>query len=319
LILVTGATGHIGRHLVQQLMALDHRVRVLLSPDQLGRLPWDTDDPNAPDIVVGTLLEDEVLFQAVSNVHVIYHLENAMWWGRLRDLERVEIVGTRNLIAAARSARVGRIITLSHLGAAPSSAFTLLRIKGQFEALIRNSGLAYTIIRPGIIFGPEDSFVNNLAMLFSINPFFYLMPGYGEIVLHPLYIDDLIEALVRSLDLLRVVDQTIDLGGPEYTTFADLVQTVMRVTGMYRYIIPVAPYIIRILIRLYSIPLRRTLITAQWLDYLAAGRTAPLGTAFNVFGFYPRRFEDTLLTYLPEKRHLGRALRYALRGRPRGI
>jgi len=304
---------------VRRLMALDHQIRVLVMPDQLTRLPWDTEDSNAPEIVVGTLLEDEILFQAVSNVHVIYHLENAMWWGRPRDLERVEIVGTRNLIAAARSARVGRVITLSHLGAAPSSAFNLLRIKGQFEALIRNSGLAYTIIRPGVLFGPEDSFVNNLAMLFSINPFFYLMPGYGEIVLHPLYIDDLIEAMVRSLDLLSVVDQVISIGGPEFITYADLVQTVMRVTGMYRYVVPVAPYVIRNLTRIYGIPLRRTLITQQWLDYLAAGRTASLGTVFNVFGFYPHRFEDTLMTYLPEKRHFGRALRYALRGRPRGI
>lgn len=319
MILVTGATGFIGRQLITRLMTQDVRLRVLLTRQEQRRLPWDVDDANAPEIVTGTAMDEESLFAAVSGVHVIIHLQSAQWWGRPRQLERVDIVGTRNLIAAARSARVGRIIYLSHLGAAPSSAFNLLSIKGQAEAQVRNSGLAYTIIRVGLVFGPEDAFINHIAMLLSVNPIFFLMPGQGEIILHPLYIDDLLEAMNRSLGDLQTVDRVIEIGGPEYVRLDDLLATVMRITGMYRYVIPVPPYTLRLLTRLYGFVFRRTLMTPQWLDYLAANRTAPLGNTYTTFNFQPRRFEDTLVTYLPRRWYTLRALRYVFKRRPRSI
>src|SRR5687768_15771299 len=295
MILVTGATGFIGRHLVKQLMADGRRIRCLLPEDKLNNLPWE----NPPEIIVGNLLDEEVLFKAVTGVHTIIHLQSGQWWGRPRDLERIELVGTRNLITAARSTRVGRIITISQLGASSSSAYTLLRIKGMAEELIRSSGLAYTIIRSGIVFGEDDAFVNHIAMILRANPVLFLMPGQGEVVLHPIHIDDLIAALVRSLELIDVVDTTIDVGGPEYITVEDLIHTVMRVSNTYRLILPVPPYMMRWMTAIYSRVLRRSLVTAQWLDILATNRTAPLGNAFNYFGIHPRRFEDTLLTYMP--------------------
>ncbi|HEX2620090.1 MAG TPA: NAD(P)H-binding protein [Phototrophicaceae bacterium] len=314
MILITGATGFIGRHLVQQLLDEGRPVRILL-PARLQRrpLPW----ANPPEVITGTLQDDEALFKAVSGAHVIYHLENAQWWGRPRNLERVELVGTRNLIAAARSARVGRIITLSHLGASPASAFMLLKIKGQVEEIIRSSGLAYTIIRSGVVFGEQDAFVNHIAMMMRINPLFFVMPGQGEISLHPIYIKDLVTALVRSLDRIDTIDVTVDIGGAEYITLRDLLQTIMRVTGMYRFIIPVPPYSMRWTTAIYSRILRRSLMTPQWLDLLASNRTARQGNLYEYFGVQPRRFEDTLLTYLPKKSFLLPTLRYSLRRKPR--
>ena len=317
MILITGARGYVGRNLIRQLMEDGQRLRVLLPDD--SDVPWDADDPHAPEIIIGTLMNDEALFTATSGVHVIIHLENAMWWGRMRELERVEIVGTRNLIAAARAARVGRIILLSHLGASPSSAFTLLRIKGQQESLIRDSGLAYTIIRPGVLYGEEDAFINHISMVMSTNPLFFAMPGYGEVILHPLYIDDLIKALKITLERIETIDEVIDIGGAEYITFEDMILTVMRVTGFYRPIIKVQPYLMRWLTTLYSFIFRRTLITPQWLDILAASRTASLGNMYRYFGFQPRRFEDTLLTYLPQKSFFLSAIRFVFKRRPRSI
>jgi uncharacterized protein YbjT (DUF2867 family) len=315
MILVTGSTGFIGRHLVQRLLDNGLPVRVLLPEQKQRRLPWE----NLPEIVTGTLANDEAVFRAVTGVHVIFHLENAQWWGRPRNLERVELVGVRNLITVARSARVGRIITMSHLGASPASAYPLIRIKGMVEEAVRASGLAYTIIRSGVVFGEDDAFINHLAMMMQINPLFFLMPGRGEVVLHPLYIGDLIDALVRSLDLIETVDETIEVGGPEYISLSDLVHTVMRVTGMHRLVIPVAPYMMRWTTALYSRILPRALMTPQWLDLLATNRTARLGTLYDVFGVRPRRLEDTLLSYMPDRSYLLPSIRYALRRRPREL
>lgn len=319
MILVTGATGFIGRHVVQQLRVAQLPVRCLLPNYRMNHLPWAVDGENAPEVVEGTILDEEAIFRAVTGVHTIIHLESAMWWGRERNLERIELSGTNRLIAAARSARVGRIIYLSHLGAAPSSAYTLHRIKGQVEDIVRRSGLAYTIIRPGLVFGAEDAFVSHLAMMMRSNMLFFLMPGEGDTVLHPIHIDDLVRAILLSLESVALVDKVIEIGGPEYITFEDMLLTIMRVTGMYRLIFSVPPYFVRLFTALTSRIFPRTLMTPQWLDILATNRTTQLGNIYEYFGFQPRRFEDTLLTYLPQENHFMNLLRYPLRRRPRGV
>jgi NADH dehydrogenase len=322
MILVTGASGLIGRHLVMRLLAEHQPVRCLVK-DERQPLPWLSPDrpldAPLPETITGSLLDEELLFRAVTDVHTIIHLESAQWWGRLRELERVELVGTRNLLNVARAARVGRIITVSQLGASPSSAYILLRIKGQLEELITASGLAYTILRSGVVFGPEDTFINHMAMMLALNPFFTLIPGQGEIVLHPIYIDDLIAAIVRSLGSIDSVDRVIEIGGPEYITFADLTRTVMRVTRQRRLMLSVPPYVLRWTTAVYSRLFPRPLLTQQWLDILAANRTARIGSIYEHFGLHPRRIEDTLLTYMPRRRYWWAGLRYPLRRRPRGI
>lgn len=314
MILITGATGFIGRHLVQRLLDEGLPVRILLTEQKAKRpLPWE----NPPEVIIGSILNEEDLFRAVSGAHVVIHLENAQWWGRRRNLERMELVGTRNLTTAARAARVGRVIMMSHLGASPASAFNLIRVKGQVEEAVKSSGLAYTILRSGVVFGAQDAFINHIAMMMSMNPFFFLMPGQGEVVLHPIHIDDLVTALVRTLDNIDTVDQVIEIGGAEYVTLRELLATVMRIRGMSRIVVPIPPYMLRWLTAIYSWVLPRALMTPQWLDLLAANRTARIGNIHEYFGIQPRRFEDTLMTYMPQQKYFRSTLRYAIRRRPR--
>mgnify|MGYP001363787087 FL=1 len=319
MILITGATGLIGRHLIKALMQTSYQVRCFISPTDAKHLSWETDTPNAPEVIIGTLLDEEILFQALVGVHVIIHLESGQWWANARQLERIELVGTRNLIAAARANRVGRIITISHLGATPSSAFTLLRIKGQQEAIIRDSGLAFTIIRSGIVFAQDDAFINHIAMAMSLNPLFMFMAGQGEVVIHPIFIDDLIKAILVALERIETVDETFSIGGAEYITYEDLLLTIMRLTGQNRILIKMPPYVLRWFNSITRLFVRRTLITKQWYDLIATNRTAPLGNLYHHFEFQPQRIEDTLLTYLPKKRLFFPALRYLFKKRPRGI
>ena len=313
MILVTGATGFIGRHLVEWLLAENYPVRCLIPEHKSHHLPWERE----PEIVIGSILDEEALFRAATGAHVVIHLENAQWWGRPRDLERVELIGTRNLITAARAARVGRIITLSHLGASPAAAYPLLRYKGLVEDALRASGLAYTVIRSGLVYGEDDAFINHLAMQLTVSPGIFLMPGRGEVVLHPIYIDDVIAAILGSLEALDTVDNVIEIGGAEYITLEDLIRTVMRVSGIYRTVIGVPPYVLRWITGISGRIMPRSLITPQWLDILATNRTARLGNTFQYYGIHPRRIEDTLLTYMRGRRYGLSLLRYSLRRRPR--
>jgi uncharacterized protein YbjT (DUF2867 family) len=311
MILITGATGLVGRQLVPHLMAGGWPVRVLVQSRRgrrLPRLPW----PDELDVetVIGDLADQTSLHQAMQGVHTVFHLASAQWWGTRRDLEQVDIQGTRNVIAAARSARIGRLYYLSQLGAEPASAYTLLRIKGQAEGLIRNSGVAYTILRCGVIFGPEDRFVNSMAMLLRTNPVFYLQPGHGDGLLHPLYVMDLVKALANSLESIDLVDATIEIGGGEYLTYHEMIRTVMRVSGAQRMIVNVPPYLLRNVNRVISRVVRRWPMTPQWFDILASNRTAQLGNLYHYCGVRPVRFEDTLLTYMPYRRYGLEMLRF---------
>ncbi len=313
MILVTGGTGFVGRHLVSELLAQGRPVRLLLNQERAAHLPW----PDPPEVVIGNILDEEALFRAATGAHVIIHLENAFWWGRSRDLERIELSGTRALITAARAARVGRILTLSQLGATPASAYPLLRVKGQAEDAIRNSGLAWTILRPGLTFGEDDAFFNHLAMLLRANPFVFFLPGRGEVVLHPLYVGDLVKAIIGCLDRMDTVDSLIELGGPEYITLSDLIRTIMRVSGASRSVIHIPPYLMRWASRAFGLVLRRNMITEQWLDVTAANRTARIGAIYQTFEIRPQRLEDTLTTYMRRRGYSRALLRYSFRRRPR--
>lgn len=315
MILVTGGTGFVGQALIARLAQAGKPVRVLSAhspkvPSALGE---------TVEVVEGSIYNAESLYRAMIGVHTVFHLASAQWWGRKRDLERIDLQGTQNIITAGRSARIGRLVVLSHLGAAPSSAFTLLRVKGQVEELVRASGLAYTIFRSGLVFGRGDTFINGIAQLLRANPFVFFQPGRGEGLLHPLYIDDLIEALVGSMEHLDTVDQTLSIGGPELMTFNEIVRTVMRVTKAPRLIVPMPPWMLRVAAGLLGRIFPYFPLTLQWLDLLASNRTASMSTLYDLFEMRPRRFEDTILTYMRGRRYGVELLRTMLRRRPRRI
>lgn len=311
MILITGANGLVGRQLVPYLAQQGWDIRVMVRPGRerrVRRLGW----PDNVQLTTGSLESSEDLHRAMQGVHTIFHLASAQWWGGPRDLDRVDIQGTRNVIAVARSTRVGRMFYLSQLGAEPASAYMLLRTKGQAEALIRNSGLAYTIIRCGVVFGPEDRFVNGLAMILRTNPLVVFQPGEGETLLHPLYIHDLVKALGNALENIDLVDATIEIGGGEYVSYNELIRTVMRVTNAPRLIVPLPPHLLRTLTNFPNRLLPRWPVTRQWFDLLASNRTAKLSNLFDYCGVRPVRFEDTLLTYMPERHYRRELVRFVL-------
>ncbi len=321
MIVVTGATGFVGSRLVAQLLRSGNPVRVLVPPQviayyQRRRRDWPWADAGEAEIFEGSIFHGESLFQAMQGAHTVFHLASAQWWGSRRDLEHVDLLGSRQVITAARSARVGRLITLSHLGAEPSSAYTLLRVKGQVEELVRAGGVAYTIFRVGVIFGEDDNFFNNLAMILRTNPLVVFQPGAGENLLHPIHIDNLIEALENSLEMLSLVDETVDIGGGEYISYNEVVRTVMRVSRKRRLIISLPPYMLRWLTSVANFVFPRWPVTRQWFDILAGNRTAKLANLYHYTGVHPVRFEDTLLTYMPTRRYGFELLRFIFRRRP---
>ena len=312
MILVTGATGFVGRRLVRRLGEQPGtQVRVLLRPgSDLDRLPHGV----AVHAMIGDLSNPDSLLAAMDGVHTVRHLGGTDTRGRHAELENIDVAGARAVIEAGLAARIGRVITVSRLGADRNSAFPTLRAKGEIEEIIRGSGLAYTILRSGVLFGEGDRFSEHLAMLLKSFPVFFV-PGDGEQILQPLWVEDLVSCLALSLQNLDLIDQVVEIAGPELLTYRRLVMRVMYALGLRRPIVGV-PFQVHaagawFLDGLFA----RWPITERWTEMLAARQAAELGTIERIFGFRPAAFDIGLIDrYLPGKRYPARFAKYVLTG-----
>jgi NADH dehydrogenase len=249
-------------------------------------------------------------------IDAIIHLAGAEESGHPISHLDAEIEGTRVLAEAAADAGVKRILYLSHLGASPTSGYLLQRSKAYAEEHIRKSGVPYTILRTGIVFGRGDHFTTSLAMMLSSIPFIFPIPGGGETLLQPLWVEDLATALLWTIDDPATAGQIYEIGGPEYLSFRQIVESIMHELGIRRLLLSLPPPYLRagawLLERFLKIPP----VANFWLDYLAVNRTADVQTLPAALGIQPSRLE-LKLAYLREKNWLGQFLSQQFRPRRR--
>ena len=297
MILVTGATGFIGRALVRHLSTTGQQVRVLLRPSpQSPRIPKGV----PVEVAVVSLNDERGVRAALRGVDHIYHLASASTLGRRGNLLTTDIEGTRTLAQAAGDAGIQRFIYLSHIGADRASAFPIQKAKGIAEEHIRRSGVPYTIIRSSVLFGPEDRFTNNLAGILRVVPFIFPIPSDGRSLIQPLWVEDLVTCLVWTLDNPETINQTYEVGGGEYFTLRQVLETLMDVTRRRRLLVPLpVPWMRALLVMLDSL-VPNFNISTYWLDYVAVNRTCPVDNLPRTFGLMPARFAYRL-DYLARK------------------
>jgi NADH dehydrogenase len=297
MILVTGATGFIGRVLVRQLNETGQQVRVLLRPSMRSpRLPKGV----PVEVAVVSLTDARGLRAALRGVDQIYHLASAATQGREGSLFTTDIEGTRTLAQVAADAEVERFVFLSHLGADRASAFPVHKSKGIAEEYIRKSGVPHTIIRSSIVFGPEDGFTTALAEILRFAPGFLPIPGDGRTLLQPLWVEDLVTCLIWALQNPDMVNQTYEIGGGEYFTLRQIIENIMEVTHTRRLLLPFPPPYMRALVVLLESFARTLGVSTYWVDYVAVNRTCPVDNLPRTFGLMPARFAYRL-NYLERK------------------
>jgi len=296
--MITGGTGFIGNVLIRHLSDLGYPIKLLLRPAQ--------ESPKLPkglpmEVAVASLNDQKSLRAVMKDVDVIYHLVSAESFGREAQLSEVDIKGTQALVAAASQANISRIFYLSHLGADRASAYPLLKAKAIAENEIKSSGIQYTIIRSGIVFGEQDHFTNGLAFLLKISPYFVMLPDNGSALLQPIWVEDLARVLTWSLDMAQTINETIEVGGPEYLTFKDVCQTILDQLGIKRQFINVKPVILSRFTETLEILFPSFPASVFWLDYLSTNRTANLDTLPSRFDLLPARLSHRL-GYLKNKK-----------------
>src|SRR5271165_4345752 len=234
---ILGGTGFLGTRLAARLIKDGHRVTVL-SRDreqhkQLLVLPGLSlencdvyDEPQLSERLRGT--------DVVINLVGILNERGFSGAG----FRRAHTELTRCVLQAVRSAGVPRLLQVSALKAAVDAPSHYLRSKGEAERLIREQGpsLDWTIFQPSVMFGPGDSFLNRFARLLAAIPL--ILPlARPNARFQPVFVDDVIEALLRSLRGGASSRQTFELGGPQVYTLREMVELVARITGRRRWII----------------------------------------------------------------------------------
>lgn len=291
MILVTGGTGFVGKVLIRHLVESDYPVRTLIraskeSPDLPRGIPVDA--------AVSSLSDERGLRAAMVGVDTVYHLASEEWSGARADLMKTDILGTRQVVEAAKEVGVKRIFFLSHLDADRASAYPVLKAKAISEEYIRRSGLNYTIIRSAILYGPGDGLTSGLARILNSLPVFFFVPGDPKVLLQPLWVEDLATCMTWTLEDTHTLNTTIEVGGPEFITLQALVQMVMEVTGVHRRIVSLHPPYLRALTVLFESIFPGFPASVYWIDYLAANRTCALDTIPRIFGLLPARISNSL-------------------------
>jgi uncharacterized protein YbjT (DUF2867 family) len=297
MILVTGGTGFIGKALIRHLVEQGHSVRTLIKPS--------TRSPDLPrrvsvDVSVSSLGDERGLRASMVGIDTVFHLASAERQGPRASLMETDIQGTRAIVEAASDAGVQRIYYISHLGADRASAYPVLKVKAIAEEFIRRSGLDYLILRTALVFGPDDGFTTGLASILGSVPFIFLTPGNGQVLLQPLWVDDLVTALAWSLEDSETRNRTIEVGGPEYLSFNQIVELVMQEISLRRRLVSISPPLLRGTTVFWESIFPNLPLSVYWLDYLAVNRTTALDTLPRVFNLMPARLSQHL-SYLRQQ------------------
>lgn len=291
MILVTGGTGFIGQVLIRHLVEAGQPVRILIKPS--------SHSPNIPkgvpvEVAVSGLADERGLRGAMVGIDIVYHLASGEWRGPRASLMDIDIKGTQAVAHAAANAGVNRFFYVSHLGADRASAYPVLKAKAIAEEHIRRSGVDYTILRSAIVYGPKDRFTTGIARLLNSFPFVFLIPGAGNALLQPLWVEDLVTCMTWALDDDATRNRTLEIGGPEYFTFRQVVEQVMEVIGRHRNLISMRPPYLRGLTVFLEHILPGLPISVYWIDYLAGNRTCALDALPHFFNLVPARFSQRL-------------------------
>ncbi|MGI9089965.1 MAG: complex I NDUFA9 subunit family protein [Gemmatimonadaceae bacterium] len=292
---VTGASGFIGTHLCRALIQMGWSIRALVhnpvkAATRLAHLPVD--------IRAGDIRDADFVRSALDGATAVVHLAAvAIERGDL-TYEGINAAATRTVLDAATLAGVKRFVHMSQNGSDSRSPFRFLRSKGEAQDMVVASALRWTVLRPSVIFGPEDEFANVIARLVRLTPVVLPLPDDGRAIFQPIFVDDVARVIVKALQDDSTIAQIYPLGGPVPLTLYQMAERILIAMRADRKIVGVPITLVKPAVAALERVLPNPPVTTGLLDLLSVDNAVPDNTIASVFGVQPTPFAPEELLYL---------------------
>ncbi|MGZ6020476.1 MAG: complex I NDUFA9 subunit family protein [Phenylobacterium sp.] len=237
LVTVFGGSGFIGAQAVRQLAKAGWRIRVAVRNPAKAYAMRLHGDVGQIDIVQANIRNEPSLRRALSGATAAVNLVGVLRETGRQGFQALQVMGTRNVAAAAKAEGVTRLVQMSALGADANSESKYARTKAEGEAVVREIYPDAVILRPSIVFGPEDDFFNRFAAMAQISPVLPLIGG-GLTRFQPVFVGDVGKAVAAAVTLPQAAGQTYELGGPAAFTFKHLMALMLAEIGKRRVLLP---------------------------------------------------------------------------------
>ena len=308
LVTIFGGSGFVGRHTVRALARAGYRVRVAVRRPHTAHFLRPLGDVGQVELVQANIRDDNSVRAAVDGADVVINLVGILFEGGKQKFAAVQAEGAGRVGEAAALAGASRFIHVSAIGAEPKSSSKYARSKAQGEELVRASFAEATILRPSIIFGPEDDFFNRFAALARFSPFLPLIGG-GNTRFQPVFVGDVADAILRSLEDHGTQGRTFELGGPRVYTFKEVLQYILQVVGRKRLLLPL-PFGLAKFQAFFLGLLPNPMLTMDQVELLKSDNVVGLtgdetiGTLSDL-GIAPKTVDAIVPSYLERYRRLG--------------
>lgn len=285
---VTGATGFVGRHLVDRLLRDSHEVTVVTNRRSGTDLFSDR-----VKYVKGSVHNQHELQEAFCNCQSVFHLVGIIAETRKNTFEKTVEQGTKNVISACQQNNIETIIYLSALGTTADAGAKYFNTKWAAEQFVKNSGLNWTIFRPSIIYGRNDGFLAMMSKIIKLSPFVPIF-GDGKYKLQPVYIGDLVEAMAKSLTSKECQGETIEIGGAEPLEYVEIINSIKKALKKKRMNLFIPMAVIKPVAVLLEKILKPSPLTTDQLVMLEKGAVCDLSKMKSLFEIEPVGFDEGL-------------------------
>lgn len=295
MILITGGTGFVGRHLVRRLIEEGNKVRCLIRKSS----KTDVFKGFEVDFFYGDITDYKSLRETSKGIETVVHLVGIIQESGNSTFKSIHVEGTENLLKASKENGVKLFLYQSALGADENSTLGYKRTKAEAENLVKNSGIPYIIFRPSLIFGSGDQFTLRLSSIIKKSPVIPVI-GTGEARFQPIYIEDWVLCAIKALKDKDMQNRVFEIGGPEHLTYIEIIDILAEILGVQRYKIYFPLHVMKPLIKFIENIISKPPVTTDQLLLLQQENITELKSVEKYFGFKPVTLRDGVKKYFKE-------------------
>lgn len=283
MILVTGASGLVGRAVIKELTGVGFKVRCLVRDIAKARSVLG----KAIECAQGNVTNYESTLRVMKGVEGVIHLAAVIRERSDQTFEKVNVEGTANTVRAATVSGVRRFIHMSALGVKEDREYPYSHSKWQAEEIVRKSSLDWTIIRPSLIYGPGFGFFDRMAQSIRFSPPPFVGYPASRTRFQPIAARDVARCVAIALKDPQFVHQTCEIGGPEHLTYREMLDIFLEINKIRRIKLPVPVDLLRLMVPLMEKLLRDSPVSSVELRQMDFDNITDPGAVKKQFGFEP--------------------------------